>query len=276
VEKNRKYRDRYLRWHKTYEKRANTELRRLFKRWASDLKVIGTPDMWEGQIDQQMPLEDLIKTYVLIYREIGLKHGERVGKEINIQHKAFNPDVFKEFYERYIALYLQQYGMNRIEEVRQVFVEFIANMMRERALEVAMFGDSPDPSRIATWIQQSSRKRGFYRWQALRIARTESTAASNLGGLRAAESSGYLMEKVWVSAHDSRTRRKPDDRWDHWHMDGKRVDKNESFEMTSSKGSLDRLQYPGDPKGSPGNIINCRCTLIYEPKRDANGLIIRA
>jgi len=37
-------------------------------------------------------------------------------------------------------------------------------------------------------------------------------------------------------------------------MDGVRVPLNENFNVDG-----EMLEYPGDPSGSAGNIINCRC-----------------
>lgn len=268
-----RYREKYLRWHKTYEKRANTELLKVFKGWAKNISLTGQSNQWVHQIDEQFDEEDLIKAYVKIYTEIGLKHGQRIGKAANMSKKDFNPNFFKEFYERYVALFLQQSGMTRIYDVRNTFITFISEQLTGRQAQ-SLFGDAPDPSRIATWIQNQSSKRSFFRWQALRIARTESTAASNLGGLNAIKDSGFVMDKIWVSAQDSRTRRNPDDWFDHYHMNGKSVRMNEKFKMSSMKGHIDELDMPGDPKAHPANTINCRCTLIYKPRK-VDGRLVR-
>jgi len=85
-------------------------------------------------------------------------------------------------------------------------------------------------------------------WKALRIARTEVVAASSEGiKVGASELPGSKI-KIWISAFDSRSRP------DHLEMDGVRVAMNEEFIVGG-----EMLEYPGDPKGSPGNIINCRC-----------------
>lgn len=271
--KQSKYRDKYLRWHKGYEKRATTELLRVFKGWTKELKLSGRQNQWVHQIDSQFNEEDLIKSYVRIYTEVGLKHGQRIGKAANMSQKDFNPDFFKEFYQRYITLYLQDSGMARIFDIRNGFITFMADLINKRVATGA-FGDVPDPSKVAIWLQQQVRRRDFYRWQALRIARTESTAASNLGGLNAIKDSGYVMDKIWVSAQDSRTRKNPDDWFDHYHMNGKSVKVGEKFKMGSMKGHIDELEFPGDPKGHPANTINCRCTLIYKPRK-VDGSMVR-
>ena len=263
-----RYREQYLRWHKSYEKRATKELLKVFKKWTKEIRLTGQSNQWIHQIDEQFDEEDLIKAYVKIYTEIGLVHGKRIGKAANMSQKDFNPNFFKEFYQNYIGTYLQQIGLTRIYEVRSAFVTFLSEILTERSII------SPDPSTIATWIQKQAGKRSFYRWQAIRIARTESTSASNLGGINAIKDSGYVMDKIWVSAQDPRTRRNPDQWFDHYHMNGKKVRTDEKFKMSSTKGHSDELDYPGDPKGHPANIINCRCTLIYKPRK-VDGRLVR-
>jgi hypothetical protein len=105
--------------------------------------------------------------------------------------------------------------------------------------------------------------------RARRIARTEIIAASNAGSLEGARSTGLQLKKQWLSTPDSRTRgTDPEDKWNHrQYVDTPFiVDVNEPFVMQGvEKGQpkIDRLQFPGDPQGSAGNVINCRCTQIY-------------
>jgi hypothetical protein len=42
-------------------------------------------------------------------------------------------------------------------------------------------------------------------------------------------------------------------------VDGQKVGINEMFIVGG-----ENLEFPGDPFGSPGNVINCRCTLFFE------------
>jgi len=60
------------------------------------------------------------------------------------------------------------------------------------------------------------------------------------------------LNKVWMANHDAKTRP------DHAEADGQEVGMDESFDVGG-----EQLMYPGDPAGSPGNIINCRCTVYY-------------
>lgn len=106
--------------------------------------------------------------------------------------------------------------------------------------------------------------------RAKTIARTEVHGAANFGSLQAAKKAGVSVKKEWLSAQDKRTRTFSEgDEFDHLNFDGTTIGMEESFVFTSKDGVNDRLQYPGDPEGSAGNVINCRCTLAFPIDLDA-------
>lgn len=110
----------------------------------------------------------------------------------------------------------------------------------------------------------------FPKWMATRIVRTELAKATNTGAYVGAMDAGIEVEKMWISATDSRTRYIPRNKYDHLHMDGKIVGMNDGFVVPSLE-NVETLLYPGDPKGSAGNIINCRCCVAFVPVRDGEG-----
>lgn len=93
---------------------------------------------------------------------------------------------------------------------------------------------------------------------ALTIARTENHRVRQQAGQdsreKAAES-GLILKKQWISAHQDRTREA------HEEADGQIVDYDQPFEVDGEE-----LMYPGDPSGSPENVINCRCDAIDLPE----------
>jgi hypothetical protein len=112
-------------------------------------------------------------------------------------------------------------------------------------------------------------------FRARRIVRTESVKASNLSGMTGAKSTGLLMDKRWISARDNRVRGNPGGKYpnaefDHWNINGTVIGMDRPFTETGEP-----MQFPGDPNGAAGDVINCRCSLGYIPKRDANGRAIR-
>ncbi len=243
---------------------------RTFRKWGSDV-VVEDVTLLHNAVDKACVLEDLVGSYITIYKNVGLMHAKRVGRDINAHTKAFDPESFAAMFEKAVAEFMYGKGFNRIMLMRQTFMEFLVDMLQSQVT----FGDSPSPSTLTDWIQSIVQSPQFYRWQAMRIARTESTAASNYGAMKSAEEFGYAMTKEWMSAHDSRTRRKPDDEYDHRQMDGKKVNYEEPFEFHSKEGVVDKIMFPGDPQGHAGNVINCRCTVSLRPRRDKEGNLIR-
>ena len=99
-------------------------------------------------------------------------------------------------------------------------------------------------ARIASVIQMDERA-------AVRTARTAMTGAQNAGRINAfkrAQGMGIQLKKEWVATLDGRTRHS------HRQLDGEVVEVDEEF--------YNGLMHPGDPYGRPGEVYNCRCTLV--------------
>lgn len=94
--------------------------------------------------------------------------------------------------------------------------------------------------------------------RAQRIARTETHTAVEYGSYyRAVEDSkanGFSLSKTWQAVEDKRTRQA------HHEADQQTVALDEPFIVGG-----ERLLFPGDPKASGKNIINCRCVALYLP-----------
>lgn len=89
-----------------------------------------------------------------------------------------------------------------------------------------------------------------------RNARTAYTGAQNAGrvaGMRDARKLGIQVKKRWMAFLDAHTRDA------HAELDGQSVDVDQPFESM-----LGPIMYPGDPDAAPGNVYNCRCTLVYD------------
>jgi HK97 family phage portal protein len=87
-------------------------------------------------------------------------------------------------------------------------------------------------------------------YETERIARTEVNKAANAGHVEGYKQAG-VQEKEWMAALDNRTRET------HVAAHGQRQPLNADFDVGG-----EYLNYPGDPKGSPENIIFCRCRVV--------------
>ena len=111
------------------------------------------------------------------------------------------------------------------------------------------------------------------RKRAATIAKTEVNAAANFANdaidrENRVEGLGDRFKR-WVSTGDGRTRRH------HAVMNGKQVLVDDAFKVRYN-GNTYSMQRPGDSAGGAGNVINCRCTLIYvdgETEITQNGVV---
>lgn len=107
---------------------------------------------------------------------------------------------------------------------------------------------------IAKRIAETTGERG--QSAAIRNARTAMTSAQNAGRIEvmhAAQELGITVKKRWMATLDNRTRDA------HGELDGKSVGVDDYFEN-----SIGKILFPGDPAADPGNVYNCRCTLVYD------------
>jgi HK97 family phage portal protein len=113
---------------------------------------------------------------------------------------------------------------------------------------------------------------GIRRSNIATIARTEVTPAYNYASLEAWKQSGAVASAKWITARDEFVRGNPsgpyaDSRFSHYHAHGQIRALGDLFDVggrPDSSGNLvggEQLRFPGDPSGSPGNIIECHCTV---------------
>lgn len=201
--------------------------------------------------------EEKVKNILVqIYKEVGFDYAKRMKKEIESTTKNV---LFSDSFLQDILLFLSGEGGAKITSVRKTLIEEIIKAIQEKIKDNASLINLQDA--IFEIVQKSQQ---FYKWQALRIARTETTFASSFAAMRVASQSNFEMTKEWISVYDDRTRK------DHRIENGQIVDFNAPFIMNDGS----QMMYPGDPKGQASQVINCRCTLAFKAKRDKEGNII--
>ena len=108
-------------------------------------------------------------------------------------------------------------------------------------------------------------KKDFNKVRATMIVRTETHSAANKATESAVKSTGYPHDKVWRSTMDDRVRGMGlKDRYNHVLANGQKRPLEGFFDVSG-----DKLEFPGDPNGHAGNIVNCRCVLTYAIKEGA-------
>jgi uncharacterized protein with gpF-like domain len=179
--------------------------------------------------------------------------GSMVYRDLEDEKKRMNP-FFSAVWNAWIVQNSERIIGQRIVSIKDTLKK---DLIKEINRAISENADLFDVTKV---IQDFVKKPDFYRYQAQRIARTETTTAMNNAMVVAGDESRLILNKVWLTAGDGEVRDS------HAALDGVSIPKDDFFE--------NGLQYPGDPTGDAAEVINCRCTITYEPVRDGNGNLI--
>lgn len=258
--------------------------------------------LWQQEFDRQLQVLEKpfsYKTFVLLnkqFREASSFVNQGMTDGMSISHAVdkteFNLQIlFKEHYKRVGTTFsnkafkiLESSKFVKPSEIKTPLDEFWAEFDRWSKTEAATkirriqnttkktiasiittgMKEGESHKDIAKRIQKSAPV--INRFRATNISRTETHTAGVRSVDSAVKSTRIEMEKEWVSARDERTRtRDQGSQFEHFKAfpagpDGERVKQNEKFQGTGEP-----MDYPGDSKGSAGNVVNCRCVLLYHP-----------
>jgi len=134
-----------------------------------------------------------------------------------------------------------------------IWVADIDETTRKRLAKVIDNSYNDGLSVEATGVALRNTVIGMGVYRANLISRTEVHRVAGFANEAVAENMNIDgTVKEWVAIQDARTR------LSHSIAAGQRVPLESDFVVGG-----ERLKYPGDPKGSAGNTINCRCASIY-------------
>ena len=159
-------------------------------------------------------------------------------------------------FQRLIEQYIEQYGAQKVQQILETTRKQIMGVIREGQRE------GLGVEAIAKLMREAIPEFSLIRSRV--IARTETHGSSQFAQIRTAQQSTRPLVKQWNSVEVTRTRTFiDDDRYDHRVMDGQRVALEQPFLVPTIFGTKEPLMFCGDPNGSAGNVINCRCALTF-------------
>jgi len=250
-----------------YSSLFNEAIKKDLQQFADDLKAHGT----QGALSQMGAYawnESMMTIMEKLYKESAILFGNSVYRAVGVMGQKSNTFGLNNEWVTEVINFLIQYGFTLVSNITQTtkvkLQEIVAKGIEE--------GKSIDQ---ITKDIMSDETTGYSVMRAKRIARTEVMRASNYAAMIGADKHPFEVDKVWISAKDNRTRRIPRNNYDHVKMNGQKVGWADDFTSTGKKGDLVLAGFPGDPTTPAGFSINCRCTVGFEPKRDANGKLIR-
>lgn len=221
----------------------------------------GTQRFRKALLDQIKPVqpelvtdEPILRAFIDVYMLVGGRfametHDQLTGKSLK-QDESF----FMEF----IRQWIQVEGAVRIAGITATTRRRM-QVILERGIDEGL--GIEEISRI---MANDQRLVGISRARV--IARTEIISASNKGSLQGAQSTNLNLNKEWISSRDGRTRRIPEDKADHYTIDGQLVGLDKPFEVPHIERGVDLLMFPGDPTAPADTVVQCRCTQGYQKK----------
>lgn len=208
--------------------------------------------------DARDRVEDMLRD---VYRTAAQMGGEPMieGMKDCFPHLERKQDM-DELFDEIIEAFLEQFGAQKVVQIAETTRKQIMRLIQEGQREG--LGVQAIAKELREAIPSLSRYRSAV------IARTETHASSQYAQLRVAQTSTRPLNKRWSSVEDARTRDfgegdGEDDEFNHRAMHGQVVAMEQPFLVDTIFGTREPLMYPGDPNGSAGNVINCRCSMTF-------------
>lgn len=249
-----------------YSSLFNEAIKKDLRQFANDVKIHGVKGAL-SIMGSYAWSDEMMTIMRKLYKESAILFGNSVYRAIGIMNVKSNEFGFNtEFVDEAIK-FLLQYGFTLVANITQT---------TKVKLQVIISDGIAQGKGIDEIVKDilSDETTGYSLMRARRIARTEVMRASNYSSMLAASKHDFEVDKIWISSQDIRTRRIPRNSYDHLNMNGKKVNYNEQFISLGKKGDVVLADYPGDPTTPAGFTINCRCTIGFEGRRDANGRLI--
>tara|TARA_R100000426_G_scaffold1666_3_gene2916 strand:- start:1647 stop:2474 length:828 start_codon:yes stop_codon:yes gene_type:complete len=211
--------------------------------------------MSSGNVVQliNLELESLIKAQLKrIFKAIYDYNDEAYNRIDQKQEEPFDFGRSIEFEEVVAAYFLQR-------EVLFTNISRNQGILILREIERLRLEDRSVPE-IARELRKKFRR--INKNRAALIARTETHSATGFAHHNyhqtVGDSYGVAMVKEWVATNDARTRTA------HAEVSGTKISMSESFKVGGRE-----MDFVGDPKGGPANVINCRCVIVYTDVEDS-------
>ena len=202
----------------------------------------------------QLDKTPILKALEIVYQNTAKKEARWEYYNVLKRPEEKGIEFFNPKWQKLITDFLLQFGGLKVTYINDTTREQI-RLLLASANELNLSAVD-----MARYLVKELQSKDFYFNRALRIARTETTTASNFGHLLTEQSLEIQTVKKWVATEDNRTRRS------HLLADQQKVNVDEKFTIG---GIL--MNMPGDPQAPAKEIINCRCVLRLVPVYDEMG-----
>lgn len=198
------------------------------------------------------------KAYINLYKDIVNREAKhlktRINKDITLETSA---DIWQLIGEQYAITYCSK-RVNTIVKTTGKIAERMINKQISQGLAEGL-----PAVEVARNIQRAVPK--FLKtnsFRAIRIARTETLTATSYASYETAQQTGLKYNKVWMVAPGGVSKVERHTGYDG--LDGQVRAMDDDFDVGG-----EAMAYPGDPRGSAGNVVNCKCDYYFEPIEEA-------
>lgn len=169
-----------------------------------------------------------------------------------VETKADDEDLW----DRIVADFVERFGAVKVQQ--------IVETTRVQLMEIVRDGQGRGLTLEQIAREMRDAVPELARLRSHVIARTETHSSSMFAAQAVAKTARRPLMKEWVSVEDGRVRSTVEgDAFSHLQMNGIRIPMNEPYMVPTKFGTREPLMFPGDPNGSPGNVIMCRCVETY-------------
>lgn len=205
-----------------------------------------------GYLVTQSPITEFFMNYYPIFSDVGVMY-----RNDAIQQKATEDQLWDDIFSEQLRSYGLTEAGSRITSITETTETFIRGAVESAVTQAAEEGLGIDKTSrlIRKHLQDSLGDIG--RSRAKMIAQTEMITASNQASQYGIESTGLEYRKFWSTSglkniRDSHIFAEEN------YPNG--ISKDAMFDM----GNGNVMRFVGDPQGVAGEVINCRCTTLYE------------
>jgi hypothetical protein len=213
----------------------------------------------EGQTNFQLLFNtsDLLKIYRDLYSDIGLQFAKWYARNFDKYiEKGVNPNQYVDQWQNSFSSYGSAVGAQRVTLVSGTAKKTLIKVTQQLLTDI----DFQKLGIIEKGRILKSQFNRYSTYQAERLVRTEATNAANFATTESAKTifPAEQLMKEWIASFDDRTRTT------HAEVDGNEVSANDTFMVGGAQ-----MMFPGDPSAPASEVINCRCSVAYFPKENA-------
>jgi len=260
--KNRRFAQKQLKIRDRFERMYIPKFKRSIKeqyKAVNNMATVFTPEQLLGAIDGLVRPTPIAETFFSYYKVSSPIFANEQLKFIGSE-KAFgkpyktkqDEELVNDLFSEQMVNYARLNAGSRIVSITSKTAKDIRGAVESAVLQASEEGLSIGQTQKLIQKFLNDDFKAVSRYRAEVIARTEINTSANVASDFAAESTGLTLMKAWETSGLKGIRST------HIQAEGE-------GQIPKHQAHINGLMFPGDPKGTAEEVINCRCTELYFP-----------